>query len=408
MRTFSLKSICLLILVLFAINPFASNLNLNYNPPLTCSQQDFLTPPTNYNSVPCLSDYDAMVAFANSITNWGSTSPLILTQPMNTWDGVTLHANGCVKEINLDENYMSGTIAQELGNLSELESLHLGDNNFSGSIPAELGNLANLTYLNLDGNALSGNIPAELGNLTALTQLYFSYNQLSGNIPAEVGNLYNLTALSFNGNNLTGNIPPDFGNLINLNSLSLNNNQLSGPIPSTLGNIPLTFLALYNNQFNGCYPNELQNYCGSNQNTSTNYYISNGNNFDAPWEDFCDFALGVCSCRYLDSLTLLSIYNQIPALEWDTTQSIDNWEGVCLNSNGCVDMFLWSFGPLYANLPPEFGYLSELRILNINHRQMQGELPAELGNLQNLEALILNGNNFLIFFSVIPEASNSA
>jgi len=58
----------------------------------------------------------------------------------------------------------------------------------------------------------------------------------------------------------------------------------------------LTHLFLYNNQLSGCYPESLTNMCGQlSSNYSTNTFISDGNNFDAPWEDFCNTGVGICT-----------------------------------------------------------------------------------------------------------------
>jgi len=372
------------------------------------------------NSIDCgdcsETDYYAMEAIANSITNWGSTTPWDLTQPMSTWDGVTLHPDGCVKAINFDENYTSGTLPPEIGNLSRLEILDLGDNNYSGPIPPELGNLTNLVHLNFDGNSFSGTIPPQLGNLTNLTEMYFTYNQLSGSIPATFGNLVNLSSLSLKYNNLTGSLPPELGNLINLHYLSLNDNQLSGSIPSTFGNIPLYFLALYNNQLSGCYPNEMLNFCGRNPNTNTNFYISDGNNFDAPWEDFCSGGLGACmpvDCpNEQDQYAALrafylstdgdnwgnnnywpdaAFFNANPTLPPNLIAA--SWYGIEVNTEGCVTYMNFDEDYIGGTIPPEFGNLIYLEYLDLGANDIAGTIPASFGNLSSLKYLMLSSNN---------------
>ena len=49
---------------------------------------------------------------------------------------------------------------------------------------------------------------------------------------------------------------------------------------------------------------------------------------------------------------------------------------------------------LTGHIPPEFGELNELRILNIRWQSLTGEIPPELGNLPKLESLHLSGNRF--------------
>lgn len=195
----------------------------------------------------------------------------------------------------LHNNNLSGSIPSEFGSLNNLAVLYLYNNNLSGNIPLELGSLSNLTYLNLYNNQLSGNIPPQLGNLVNLTFLSFASNQLSGNIPSELSNLVNLAVLVFNSNQFNGSIPPELGNLTNLTYLSFANNQLNGNIPSELGNLTsLTDLYLFDNQLSGCYDDNLSSLCNQ-LSTSSNTDISSGNNFDAPWEDFCNSGAGECN-----------------------------------------------------------------------------------------------------------------
>jgi len=254
--------------------------------------------------------------------------------------GVTLGNNGRVLYLDMSINQLSGSIPPELGNLNDLTYLDLYGNQLNGGIPPELGNLSNLTYLDLYGNQLNGSIPAELGTLSNLTYLDLYANQFSGSIPAELGNLSNLTTLSLSFNQLSGDIPQELGGLSNLTVLNLRNNAISDSIPSELGNLSnLTYLDLGSNQLtgniptelyslgnleylhlsynqlsgsllpellnlsslvgltinhnnlSGCYDNDLMMLC---MGQLTNSVISNGNNFDALWEDFCDTGEGVC------------------------------------------------------------------------------------------------------------------
>jgi len=327
----------------------------------------------------CSVDYYPMAAFANAITNWGSTNPWDLTQAMSTWDGVTLNADGCVDAIDLDENNMSGIIPPELGNLTSIRTLHLGDNNFSGMIPPELGNLNTLNYLNLDGNALMGNIPPELGNISALTRLYLSYNQLSGSIP------------------------PELANLTNMWDLGVHNNQLSG-----------------------CYDSELLSLCGQLA-YSSNGRISNGNNFDAPWEDFCATTTGSCTtvvcptqqeqydalkAFYLstdgdnwndnDNWPTAAFFNANPTVPPGITFA--NWDALVVNGDGCVISMNFDDEHIHGTIPPEFGNLTTLEYLDLGSNNLSGSLPAEMGNLSNLTFMNLSNNNFT--GSVPPELGN--
>ena len=99
-------------------------------------------------------------------------------------ENVTIMAG--LKELDLSDNKISGSIPSEIGNLTTLTSLNLSSNNITGSIPAELGNLTNLTNLDLGNNDLTGSMPDELGKLSKLESLDISGNKLSGLISTEM------------------------------------------------------------------------------------------------------------------------------------------------------------------------------------------------------------------------------
>ncbi len=233
--------------------------------------------PTN-----CLTNDSLALVDLYNATNGGNwTNSWNLNQPISTWYGVTLNANGCVSHLNLSDNNLIGTIAglRDL-NLNNLVHLDLSQNSLTDTIP-NFSNIPNLEYLSLKSNQLNGNI-SDFDNLTQLKQLYLSFNQLSGNIP-DFSYLPNLEILHLRTNLLTGNVPdftnlaklevfrtevnyltgnvPDFTNLPNLVHLNYWTNQLSGTIPD-FTNLPnLTHLYLSDNNLTGNIPNfsNLQN-----------------------------------------------------------------------------------------------------------------------------------------------------
>lgn len=305
---------------------------------------------------------------------------------LSTWYGVTTNTDACVTDLELYNNGLIGSIPPELGSLSDLTYLTLYNNGLSGSIPPELGGLSSLTDLVLYNNELSGSIPAELENISDLIRLDLRSNELTGNIPVELGNLSKLTHLDLSINELIGNIPPELGNLSSLTDLDLDYNQLSGSIPAVFGNLnDLVFISVNNNQLSGCYDPNLSVLCS--QLTSPafdgNTDISDGNNFDAAWEDFCAMSSGICETTDLvlagnfnndaiadgkDLLYLGAAYgNTGPARsnastdwtpqycpDWDTSVDGVNSKHQDANGDGIVDMLDFdilelNYGEIYGN-----------------------------------------------------------
>lgn len=176
-------------------------------------------------------------------SNW--TGILCFDSPMS--DG---HFH--VREIQLLNMNLSGTLAPELGQLSQLTILDFMWNNMTGSIPKEIGYISSLRLLLLNGNKLSGSLPDELGYLKNLNRLQIDQNEITGIIPKSFANLSFVRHIHLNNNSLSGEIPPELSTIFHLLHLLLDNNNLSGSIPSEFSNLTdLRILQLDNNNFNG-------------------------------------------------------------------------------------------------------------------------------------------------------------
>ena len=156
-------------------------------------------------------------------------------EPITQWQGVIIAGDQSrVVALDLTTSGLSGEIAPELGQLSELQSLHLYGNELTGRIPEELSRLGNLTILDLGGNLLTGEIPPQLGSMATLTWMDVSFNDLSGPIPDELSNLERLEWLVIAGNGLTGPVTGKLDDLINLEYLSIYETGLTGCLPDRL------------------------------------------------------------------------------------------------------------------------------------------------------------------------------
>ena len=99
-----------------------------------------------------------------------------------------------------------------------------------------------------------------------------------------------------------------------------------------------------------------------------------------------------------DRAALVALYNATDGESWDDNYEwlsdapLHEWRGVSTDYNGCVTGLSLSPNRLSGEIPAELGNLANLEWLYLSGNQLSGEIPAELGNLANLESLNLSGN----------------
>lgn len=129
---------------------------------------------------------------------------------------------------------------------------------------------------------------------SSIIEVNLSDNGLSGILGEDNGfcNLPFLEELDLSMNNISGVLPNCLFSL-SINTLDLSENMFSGTLPDSIVNVPTSIdLRIDNNQLTGCYINGLSPKCSGS--SFSNSRISNGNNFDATWGDFCIDGDGVC------------------------------------------------------------------------------------------------------------------
>ena len=367
-----------------------------------------------------------------------------------------------LRYLNLSFNALTGTIPPELAKLETLEELWLKNNRLTGPVPVALGEL-DLSVLRLSGNdfdsipskaygvpdhdlartrlCLPPTSPALFGDCTVLlaardvlagdaplnwnaelpigswqgvtvggvpervTALDLSSTGLNGRIPPELGRLDGLVSLSLTGNILTGPVPPELGRLVDLRQLSLDRNALTGAIPAELGQLfRLRGLWLRENRLTGPVPPAL---------------------FEVPEHDlgnlvFCAPPPRTSPALFGDCTALLAAKGVLAGdapLNWNAARPMGAWQGVTLGGpeggvialelpqtglNGRVPAALGNLARLRAlvldgnaltgTIPPELGKLADLEVLGLASNALTGAVPAELAKLSNLRDLWLSGN----------------
>ena len=99
-----------------------------------------------------------------------------------------------------------------------------------------------------------------------------------------------------------------------------------------------------------------------------------------------------------DRAALVALYNATDGANWtDNTNWLSNaalsqWHGVTTDVNGRVTRLILSENELDGAIPAELGNLANLEYLFLGDNTLDGEIPPELGNLANLIILSLGGN----------------
>lgn len=273
-------------------------------------------------------------------------------------------------EIDLHDTQIS-KLPIEIGNLVNLTKIDLNDARIS-ELPAEIWNLPNLTELNLNGNPLKA-LPPEIKNLTQLTTL----NMRNCNLPAlppEIGCLTSLSVLDITGNNLA-ELPDEISGLQKLNHLYAGNNALT-ELPSAFGELEsLEVVYLWDNKLKSI-PARLNKF-----NSLKEFCVQN-NEFMV----FPEAILTIPNLKRLDiSMNDASkLFPEIAALVNLTTLNLQGKE----TPDGK--------GKLTC-LPAEIGNLTNLEWLNLDNNDLK-ELPAEIIKLKNLRQLYANDNEHLSLY----------
>ncbi|KAM4083629.1 hypothetical protein ACJW30_08G073500 [Castanea mollissima] len=209
---------------------------------------------TNADEVKALQAIKSRLIDPNgNLSNWDRGDPCT-----SKWTGIVCYNSSLddgylhVDQLLLLNMNLSGTLAPELGQLSNLTILDFMWNNISGSIPKEIGNITSLFLLLLNGNQLSGPLPEELGYLPNLDRIQIDQNHISGPLPKSFAFLNKTKHFHMNNNSISGQIPPELSRLPMLVHFLLDNNNLSGFLPPQFSELPnLLIVQLDNNNFDG-------------------------------------------------------------------------------------------------------------------------------------------------------------
>lgn len=170
---------------------------------------------------------------------------------------------------------ISNTDASNIDNIGaayNLEVLQMNEIGIKGTLPDSLYGMTSLESLQANKNSFSGTISTRIGEMTSLDDLYLSDNELTGQIPSQIGLLTGLQILSMASNAFGGSLPTELNELTNLERLDLQRedgkekgNGISGSIPAFDNHRKLTEIFLNNQNFDGQLDNDFLLECPTSE-----------------------------------------------------------------------------------------------------------------------------------------------
>ncbi len=356
-----------------------------------------------------LTDSVALVTFyaATGGPTWTNSSNwLSATQPIDTWYGVHLSADGRVDSLSLPNNNLTGSVFPTITNDDTmLVKLDVSHNSLSGGLP--YFSSKGLLILDISYNQLSGAI-----NYYAtpnLVVLRMNNNQLNGSI-ASLNYYANMTVLDASNNAFTSEMP--YFQSVNFDTINLSYNQLSGAI----NYYPVQKLRYMNVSHNALTGNgnaipftskaEVIDYSYNQLTGSLPYFTST----TLKWLNLSHNQFsGTMNYSKVPNLTYINVsYNQLtgPA---DPITDVSSYTGIkyihmshnlfttgqyglpYFNSNTLYD----SIDLSYNNLTGPIGYYTfpSCVYYNLSYNQLSGALPNFTGYAANV-ALNISHNKF--------------
>ncbi|KAJ4974834.1 hypothetical protein NE237_008008 [Protea cynaroides] len=302
----------------------------------------------------------------------------------------------------LNENQFSSVPADFFSSLSSLQAAYLDNNPFSAwEIPVSLQDAGSLETFSANSANLTGTIP-DLNwgnNFPSLENLHLAFNNLEGGLPASfAGSSIETLWLNGQANKLKGSIQV-IQNMTSLTEVWLHSNSFTGPLPDVSGLTNLWSFSVRDNQLTGPVPPSLMSLPSLKiVNLTNNLFQGPTPNFSgsvavdmAGVNSFCGAA---CDSRVN---LLLSIVQDMEypvkfAQNWQGNDPCASWIGISCNNNHNISGINFNKMGLTGTISPDFSKLQSLQRLILTNNNLTGTIPEELTTLPDLTLFDVSNN----------------
>lgn len=306
------------------------------------------------------------------------------------------HLEGLLHLVALDlqGNFLSGSVPVSIFSLPQLEHINLFNNQFSScNVEFQVAACSRVETLDMSNNKLVGLFPTSIFKLRNLTKLVLSYNNLNGTLDLEMfKGLEGLEILDLSYNNLSINascndstIMASFPSII---ALSLASSELTA-FPNLRNLSFLWDLDLSDNQLHGKIPNWIWEGRQSIK-LSRNFLVGMEELSSLPIPTIVVLVLHLNRLNgKIPILPLLAQYVDLANKNFSSSMPINLLDGL-----SSLYFFSMSYNGLTGNIPESICFASRLEALDFSGNNLSGRIPTCVPAMtRTLQILNLRWNN---------------
>ncbi|XP_008341164.4 receptor-like protein EIX2 [Malus domestica] len=289
-----------------------------------------------------------------------------------------------LKKLDLYDNQLSGTIPENIGHMSSLETIRLGMNALEGVVSeSHFSNLSRLIILDLSSTPLALDFNSNWVPPFQLVSIYLGFCKMGPHFPKWLKTQKNYLDLDISNAGISDILPSWFWGILShdheIDYIDLSNNRIRGIIPNsrfefTSSSPPDVNLSW--NQLEGSIPSFLSK--------ASSLDLSN-NKLSGPISFLCPKTPNEVSSLYFLDLSSNNLYEKLP----NCWTHFENLAILDLSDNSIL-----------GKIPTTMGSLSSIQTLKLNNNRFVGGLPSSLNNCTSLIVFEVGENKLS---GLIPE-----